>query len=469
MHPVLERQLGRNGLQRSVPPDPSAWTVFLDQVAAAYEGHDQDRYLLERSLTLSSREMGDLHAALRRDREQLAAVIDSLDRGLIVLNHELRVEIVNPEASRIIGAPLEELRTWTIHELRRCACDDAALAQVFDDVLPSGAPGRRVCDEGRLRGVGDRIVAVSASVIPIHHDQLMHSVVVVLSDISERQQMELMLRQSQKLEAVGRLAAGVAHEINTPMQFVGVNLVFVEQSVSSMMSVLEAVESLLGEGEWKGDRFRVLNDAMQDCDLKYLSGELPQALAESSEGVERVTAIVSAMRSFSHPGNASAASADLNQALRDTVTVARGELRGIAEVTLELTDLPPVLCTIHDLKQVFLNLVINAAHAIADRGPARPGPGTIVVASTCHDDYISITISDDGGGIADRVADHIFDPFFTTKEVGRGSGQGLALAHRAIVEGHHGKLSFATEVGVGTTFEIQLPVKPDRLGVAAIP
>lgn len=128
-----------------------------------------------------------------------------------------------------------------------------------------------------------------------------------------------------------------------------------------------------------------------------------------------------------------------------------------------------MLCVIHDLKQVFLNLVINASHAIADRGPDRPGQGTIVVASECHDDHVSIAISDNGGGIPDHVAEHIFEPFFTTKEVGRGSGQGLALARQAIVDGHHGKLSFATEIGVGTTFEIQLPITPDRSGRAGNP
>jgi two-component system NtrC family sensor kinase len=460
MHPVLTRQLARLDLDPARCPGPAQWAQLLTMVAATYGGHDEDRYLLERSLTLSSREMGDLHATLRRDREQLAAVIDSLDQGLIVLNRDLRVEIVNPEAARIIGASPPALRTWSVHDLKRCGAEDPALTAMFDEVVTytaSGPPGRGTCADGRLRGIDGRTVAVSASIMPIQHDGLLHGVVVVLRDISERQHLELELRQSQKLEAVGRLAAGIAHEINTPMQFVGDNLVFIEDSVSAMMRVLDIAQRLR-DGEFgRADGFSVLSEAIEACDPEFLSSELPQALAQSREGIDRVTSIVRAMKSFSHLGTTTAVLADLNQALRDTVTMARGELRGIADVTLALSDLPPVLCLLNDLKQVFLNLVINASHAIADHNGRRPGLGTIVVASAYRDDQVVITISDDGGGIPDEVAEHIFEPFFTTKDVGRGSGQGLAMARRAIVDGHHGKLTFTTEPGVGTAFEVQLP------------
>jgi two-component system, NtrC family, sensor kinase len=459
MHPVLTRQLARLNLDQATHPDATAWRNFLTVVAAAYHGHDEDRYLLERSLTLSSKEMGDLHAALRRDRERLAAVIDSLDRGLIVLNRDLLVEIVNPEAARILGTSATELQTWSIHDLKRCASEDAALTAMFDDIAAGTAgdqTGRGGGEDGRLRTADGHTLAVSASAIPIEHDDLIHGVVVVLTDISERQRLEMELRQSQKLEAVGRLAAGVAHEINTPMQFVGDNLVFIENSVSAMTSVLHAVQDLVKSGTLPEERARFLMEVLDACDPEYLAVELPQALAQSRDGIDRVTSIVGAMKSFSHLGSTTVTLADLNQALRDTVTVARGELRGIAEVTFVLGDIPPVPCMIHDLKQAFLNFVINASHAIADH--ARTRPGHVVVASHRHDEHVVITISDNGGGIPPQVAEHIFEPFFTTKEVGRGSGQGLALAHRAIVDGHHGKLSFTTEVGTGTTFEIQLPI-----------
>jgi two-component system NtrC family sensor kinase len=320
------------------------------------------------------------------------------------------------------------------------------------------SPHRSASADGRLRSTDGGTVAVSVSAIPIQHDDLVEGVVVVLSDVSERQQMELELRQSQKLEAVGRLAAGVAHEINTPLQFVGDNLVFIEQSVSGMMSVLVPLREFLSGGAGADGHVGMITESLDACDPEFLFDELPQALAQSREGIARVTSIVGAMKSFSHLGSAMATPADLNQALRDTVTVARGEVRGVAEVTLALTDLPPVLCLVHDLKQVFLNLVINAAHAIADRVESRPGPGHIVVASACPGDHVVITIADDGDGIPSHVAEHIFEPFFTTKDVGRGSGQGLALARRAIVDGHHGKLTFTTEPGAGTTFRIELPV-----------
>ncbi|HYO18322.1 MAG TPA: ATP-binding protein [Dermatophilaceae bacterium] len=461
MHSVLLRQLGRLNLSETQPPDLAAWNELLRLVGAAYCGHDQDRYLLERAMTLSSAEMRALHVTLRRDRERLAAVIHSLDKGLIVLDQSLQVEFANPEAARIVGVSPQELEAWTVKDLQRCAGGDPALAAVFDELAASTAEGslaRQKCDDAWLRSADGRAVPVSAGVMPVHHEGRVHGAVVVLGDVSERQSLELELRQAQKLEAVGRLAAGVAHEINTPMQFVADNLRFIDCSASSLLGVLAAGQSLT-EAARGDDRTRALADAIEACDPEFLTEELAEALTHSRDGVERVTSIVRAMKSFSHPGSVSPCPADLNKALQDSVTVARGEFRGVADVDLQLGDVPHVVCLVHDLKQVFLNLVINASHAIADRAKVLPGQGTITVTSSRRGDWVVITIGDDGTGIPDDVADHIFEPFFTTKQVGRGSGQGLALAHSVIVDGHRGRLTFTSQVGVGTTFEIELPIR----------
>lgn len=469
IHPVLLRQFRRLGATPDEPPDPATWARLVDLLSTTYTGHDQAHYLLERSLALSSNEMSELHHRLRRDRERLEAVIHSLDRGLIVLDPDLAVELANPEAARILGTTMPELHTWDVADLRLATRKDAGLAALFDDVGtgPAGAAGRRrSCEEGWLTARDDRQVPVAGSFMPIRDDGRVRGAVVVLRDLSARRRLEVELRAAQKLEAVGRLAAGVAHELNTPIQFVGDNLRFIQDSVPDLLNMVRVCgEVVAAETDDAPGRHRLVT-ALEDCDPDFVTEELRPALAQSLEGIERVASIVMAMKSFSHPG-ASAAPADLNAALHDSVTVARGEFRHIAEVEFRLGELPTVVCLVHELKQAFLNLVVNAAHAIADRQADRPGHGLITVSTSCPGDgTVLVEIGDNGCGIPPELAERVFEPFFTTKDVGRGTGQGLALARSVITDAHHGRLSFDSEPGRGTTFRAVLPVgteeKPSR-------
>ena len=199
MHSILARQLTRLGLGGSQPPDPSSWEQFLGLVSESYGGHDQDRYLLERSLTLSSKEMRDLYAALRSDQERLTAVIDSLDTGLIVFDQQLVVEFANLEAARIIGLTTEHLRRCTVQDLLGCADGDGPLEAIFKALGSDSVDQpsvRVVCESGRFRGFDGRIVPVSASVMPVRHETVAHGAVVMLRDISEREHLELVRRQA---------------------------------------------------------------------------------------------------------------------------------------------------------------------------------------------------------------------------------------------------------------------------------
>jgi two-component system NtrC family sensor kinase len=459
---VLSRQLRRLGLTPDRPPDAPAWRQFLDKVAATYDGHDQDRYLLERAMTLSGEEMRDLHDALRRDRERLRAVIDCLDVGLIVLDADLRAELANPEAARVFGVTAEQIRRWTLSDLLRCGRDDPQVLDLLESLLAvDGAPAiRGQLHDVRVRTVDGAMVPVALSVVPVQHQGTGMGAVVVLRDLSELRRLEVELRQAQKLEAVGRLAAGIAHELNTPIQFIGDNIRFISSCLSDLLTAVElacTAHTVEPERVMTGRGGRPPDAG--NPDLSYLIEELPEALAQSLEGVERVTSIVRAMKSFAHPGKATPATADLNQALRDTVTVARNEIKNIAEVVLELGDLPAVECLVHDLKQVFLNLVVNAAHAIADRQRVREGMGRIVLRTRADGDHVLISVSDDGCGIPDDIAEHVFEPFFTTKEVGRGTGQGLALARSVIVDGHRGTIGLQSQPMAGATFTIRIPVR----------
>jgi two-component system, NtrC family, sensor kinase len=281
----------------------------------------------------------------------------------------------------------------------------------------------------------------------------------IARDITGRDIAEMELRQAQKLESVGRLAAGIAHEINTPIQFVGDNTRFLQTSLMDLQSLIRKIHELhaddaLTRAEISAETCRL--ESQLDC--AYLLEEIPKALSQTLEGVERVVSIVRAMKEFAHPDSKEMVSADINRALLNTLTVARNELKYVADIETSLGDLPPVVCSIGDINQVFLNLLVNSAHAIADVVQGTGKKGTIQVHTQAEGSTVLITISDTGGGIPEAIFERIFDPFFTTKEVGRGTGQGLAIARSVVVDRHRGKLTFESKLGEGTTFYVRLPV-----------
>jgi signal transduction histidine kinase len=279
---------------------------------------------------------------------------------------------------------------------------------------------------------------------------------------AERDEMEGELRHSQKLEAVGQLAAGIAHEINTPIQFVGDSLEFLRDAFDDMRGLLEQYRALAETAATASaqELAEKLEEADDEADLEYLLEQVPKAIERTLDGAGRVAEIVRAMKEFAHPRRDSQAPADLNRAIQSTATVARNELKYVADVAFDLGDLPPVVCHLGDVNQVVLNLMVNASHAIADRiSGGEIERGTITVSTRLSDDaqWVTISVADTGGGIPEEVRERIFEPFFTTKEVGKGTGQGLAIAAR-VCEAHGGSLSFDTELGEGTTFHLRLPV-----------
>jgi signal transduction histidine kinase len=280
-------------------------------------------------------------------------------------------------------------------------------------------------------------------------------------EMKARLQMEVELRQAQKLEAVGRLAAGVAHEINTPMQFVSDSIYFVRDAMKELLDVVEKlgiVRRSVLEGTPSREAATEAAAAEEAADLPYLSESLPKALDRALDGLGRVTTIVRSMKEFAHPDQKEMTTVDLNHAIQSTLTVACSEYKHVAELETDLEELPLVLCHLGDVNQVVLNLIVNAAHAIGDVVKGTDGKGRIRVRSQRDGNDVVVSIKDTGNGIPEEVRARIFDPFFTTKEVGRGTGQGLAIARSVIVEKHGGELTFETEVGKGTTFFIRLPI-----------
>ena len=276
------------------------------------------------------------------------------------------------------------------------------------------------------------------------------------------------LELARKLEGVGQLAAGVAHEINTPMQYVGDNLTFLTRAFDKLNEHLSDAYAAVSTG-----RSGSLAEAQQSIEasksrlkLAFLTKNVPKALHDSSTGVAHVSSIVRAMKSFAHVDGAEKTTGDLNQGIRDTLVVAQNEYKSLAAVEVNLGEIPSVLCFPGRLNQVFLNLIVNAAHAVGEA--KREGGGKIRVSSSAENGVVAIGISDNGLGIPAPIQHKVFDPFFTTKPVGKGTGQGLAISRSIIVDAHGGTLSFQTEPGCGTTFTIRLPVDGhSRIAIAS--
>ena len=301
------------------------------------------------------------------------------------------------------------------------------------------------------------------SVFPLIEAGKMKGAVVCFNDVTDRKRMEVELRHSQKLEAVGSLAAGIAHEINTPIQFIGDNTRFLQDAFRDTAELIKAYEDYCERarnGTADAEALGRPAAARKKADWEYLEAEVPKALDQALDGVNRVATIVRGMKEFSHVDRSShKAAADINKALESTLIVARNELKYVADVDVQLGDIPAVHCHLGDLNQVFLNLLINASHAISDVVKGTAQRGHIGVRTRRDGEVIEVAISDSGTGIPEEVRHKVFDPFFTTKEVGKGTGQGLALARAIVVEKHGGTLTFETEVGKGTTFYIRLRIE----------
>jgi two-component system, NtrC family, sensor kinase len=289
----------------------------------------------------------------------------------------------------------------------------------------------------------------------------------ITRDIQEHKEVEVEVRHIQKLEAMGRLAAGIAHEINTPIQFIGDNLSFLKATFDDMLALNARYRALI-EGTNDAETIRLGREAFEEMDAEYATREAPGAIKNALDGVARVAEIVRAMKSLAHQDRGERTMANINGSVASALTVAKNEYKYVADLETELGDIPSVPCYLSDLNQVILNLVINAAHAVADKVAGTCERGLIKVRTALEDDLVVISVSDSGTGIPANVRPRIFEPFFTTKEVGRGTGQGLALARAVIVDKHKGTLTFDSEVGKGTTFHVRLPIVAPAVEAARV-
>lgn len=406
----------------------------------------------------------ELENKVSQRTEKLSAIMNNLNAGVMMVDKEMRILEVNRWLQELFPSFAIGSKAFCFdcqsNSPGNGICEDCLIAETF-------TAGKTVEKEQRLStAVGERDFRLVASPV-VDKTGAIYAGICFYEDITERLLLENELRQAQKLEAVGQLAAGVAHELNTPIQYVGDNIRFLNDSFGDIEKVLKSCLLWQDSVEKQGlgnKAERQLADDIENGDIQFLLEEIPVAIEQSLEGVGRVEKIVRAMKDFSHPGSDEKTTMQVNAILESTITVSRNEWKYVAEMVTDLAaDLPPVPCFASELSQVFLNIIVNGAHAIAahnDNGKKGLGKITITTSKTAKG--VEIRISDTGEGIPKEIQERVFEPFFTTKARGKGTGQGLTLARQVIVDKHQGSLSFETEQGHGTTFIIELPMVVDE-------
>jgi PAS domain S-box-containing protein len=483
-----EEVLGRSWFETFAPPGTRAELKksYLESMAAGtipmHREEEIDAYFGKRLLiswsntllrdpkgnvigaTMIGQDIGQrrkMEKELRKASAEMEHLIASIPSAIMELSAESAIVRWNAAAEKMFGLSSLEVLGMKIESCPVRWDAGRVASGLAECVLKREAV--RVVDM-RFSNRDEKEGLLSLTISPIIGESGELTGVIVLGvDVTEHRRLERQLAQAQKLESIGQLAAGIAHEINTPTQYVGDNTRFIQEGFNDIMTLLDRCAEAfqrLKEGGGVEDAVRDFDDAAEAADLEYLRDEIPKAIGQSLEGVERVSKIVLAMKEFSHPGSAEKTAIDINRAIESTITVARNEWKYVAEMETDFdASMPLVQCLPGELNQVFLNMIVNASHAIAEKGTnASDAKGTITVRTRNLGDRAEISISDTGAGIPERIRSRIFDPFFTTKEVGRGTGQGLSIAYSVVVEKHGGSIHFESEVGVGTTFVIQLPI-----------
>jgi len=414
------------------PKDRADDGTALIRISAALEAADSQRQ--------------DLATALAHERTLLRTMIDLIPAFIYAKDVGSRFIAMNAALARNMGTTSEHAIGKTDFDFhtpelaKKFYSDEQALIKSGAAIIDLEEPGfdavtgmpRTVCtSKVPLRDENDEVIGI----------------IGVGFDITERKIAEQRLAASEHLESIGRLAAGVAHEINTPIQYLNDSVYFIR----------DAMQDLLAHNAKLAAALPVPPEP--DEDIEDLKRELPPALDRVVDGLARIAEIVRSMKEFSHVDQREMARIDLNRAINSTLVIARSEYKYIAEMKTDFQDLPLVTCHGGQVNQVVLNLVVNAAHAIADKNKARgtTEKGLITVTTRIENSFAVISIGDTGGGIPEAIRKRIFEPFFTTKEVGRGTGQGLSIAHN-VIKAHGGKLDFVTELGKGTTFNVRLPL-----------
>jgi len=393
----------------------------------------------------------DLATALANERTLLRTMIDLIPAFIYAKDTSSRFIAMNNALARNMGTDPAQAIGKTDFDFfapdlaQKFYSDEQALLESGTAIIDLEEPGF-----DQVTGMPRTVVT---SKVPLRDENgMVIGIIGVGFDITERKLAEQRLAQGEHLESIGRLAAGVAHEINTPIQYLNDTIFFIREAMQDLLAHNAKLTALLPAD--------VAAEA-EDDDIEDLRNDLPPALDRVVDGLGRIAEIVRSMKEFSHVDQREMSRVDINRAIGSTLIIARSEYKYVAEVETDFEPLPPVICHGGQINQVVLNLVVNAAHAIADKVKGTPEKGLITVRTRAENGFAVISVIDTGGGIPEEIRKRIFEPFFTTKEVGRGTGQGLSIAHN-VIKAHGGQLEFVTEMGKGTTFVVRLPLTAEE-------
>ena len=401
-------------------------------------------------------------AALRASRERLKGITDSLVEGVVVVDRNGRLAFANPSARHLLESDdLGEIEGHALDDLMR-------LRTRSGEVGFAESPFRTVLEDGRTPIDNDatfllasgRALPVAYSSAPLSDETIGRGVIISFRDIGVLKLAQHETMQSARLASIGQLAAGIAHEINTPIQYIGDNLRYLAEALNKLTGVIEAGRTLAQAAAAMPELEQAVAQFEQvigKTKISRLLGELPDAVAESLDGVGQIGRIVLSMKEFSHPGTTAKTATDINRALESTLTVSRNSWKHVAEVERAFDPaLPPVICHAGEMNQVFLNLILNAAQAIESSG--NPLPGRITITTRTDGEWVEVRVTDSGTGIPPAIRERLFDPFFTTKPVGKGTGQGLAICRDVVTVKHGGTIEAGGEPGQGAEFIVRLPL-----------
>ena len=452
----------------------AGWVLFEDVIliASCTRGMNEVKAIAERQSELEATNervestVQQRTEELRESELQKTTIFDNALDGIVTANARGRIIEINPAAERIFGVARSETLGKPLASIFHSGSSQEFVTVSLNEHA-SGDRGLLVTKNTELMAVSETgspiPIEVSIMCVPMKGQALYTA---FARDIGERKKLEEKLAHANKMESLGQLATGVAHEINTPNQYIGDNVRFVEESFGSMIELIRFYRQTLDKSEIDEETQQRLTALEDAADLDFALEQIPPALSQALEGVERVGSIIRAMKEFSHPGLESYTMVDLNRVVQSTVMVARNEWKYVAEVNLDLDpDLPTIQANQGELSQVILNLIVNAAQAVDERYKGER-KGTINVTTRTDGPRVVLAIADNGCGIPDDIRANVFDPFFTTKGVGVGTGQGLTIT-RNVIERHSGEIFLNSKCDHGTTFTIWLPIGPQETAKCA--
>ncbi len=399
------------------------------------------------------------------DRELLQCVIEHIPQAVFWKDAERRYLGCNGRFAQTLGLKsYTDIVGRTDFDLYSNRDEAQAISDDDQAIVVSGQ--EIIAQQRSVRLADGGLREILYSKVPLRaHDEKVFGMLGIFGDITEQKRMERQLADARQLESIGRLAAGVAHEINTPMQYISDNVEFLSESTAQVFELIDLVQEQISQlNQSPQIRQAMPSPKLRRCDQKFdfIREQVPRAIKDCLVGSRRVMEIVTAMKVFSHPGTKSFVNANINDLILSTASITRNRWKYCATVDLDLApDLPLLRCLPAEINQVILNLLVNAADAVAERfGVTDEVQGKIVIRTRRANGGVSISVSDNGCGIPESIQSQVFNPFFTTKGVGKGTGQGLTMCYAVVCNKHGGSLTLESQVNEGTTFHVFLPDVP---------